>query len=192
MFPSCSPLQHHGQSSLQLSSWHLSYHFPLWSTCFKVQSFASSLGKYHGNFKIHTFVFQKHSAGWDPSAGFCVSPSFWTITFVPVLSRANPSTGSLFPTNTNVNDQRLSHTTKYVFHELSYCSVVSSMGFCACRWSYWLQLMLHVALVVFPRGRRKEALGTADLWVLCPHMFLSTGHKPNASQAENTKMNRTA
>lgn len=185
MFPSCSPLQASWPKQLKLPSWHLSYHCPLWSTCFKVQSFASTLGKYHAKFKIRAFIFQKCSATWHLSAGFCVSPSFWAVTFVPVLSHVNPSSSSLFPTNTNPNHQRLSHAAKYVLHELSYCSVVSSMGFCACGSSYWLQLVLHVALVVL-------WVHISGPWVLCPHALLSTGHKLNASQAENTKMNRTA
>lgn len=76
--------------------------------------------------KFLLLSFRNIQWAWDLSAGFCVSPSFWAITFVPILSHVNPSFRSLFPTNTYLSHQMLSHATKYIFCELSYHNFVSS------------------------------------------------------------------
>lgn len=157
-----------------------------------------SLCKCNLKFKILAIVFQKYSAAWGLSVGFCVSPSSWAITFVPVLSHANLSSSSQFPTNTNLNDQRLSQATKQTFNH----TVVLFLQWARllCLWMV-LQtpLVLHVPLVVLLcEGRRPRGEQTSGHFVLTCFSVQSTSwmlHKqkiqkwtelPNKKNADST------
>lgn len=126
MFPSNFPLQHHGQSSTS---------YPLVS-CFvtflgdllalRIRLLLCLLVTIIPKLKFLPLYSRNVQWAWDLSVDFCVCPSFWAITFVPILSHVSPSFGSLFPTSTNLSHQMVTNATKYVLRELSYHSFVSS------------------------------------------------------------------